>query len=441
MPSTLNTYEQIYALSAASNGVGGLNGTQAKLQQALQAALATTLGPGSALSSWTIQWGPRVWKASPDDSNTGPENVWFAAVCPQLAFSDGNFDTCVVAIAGTATSGECLNYEWKNEDFGVNQIQNFTEWVKSWTAKSSSKPVPTSPCQMTASALYCSIGTETGVYNILNNSASSGYPGSDTTVVLFLQSLPSNYRIIFTGHSLGGALSPTLALGLSLAKYRLLPNDPDILTFPTAGASPGNSNFAEAYNEAFKPRFDEGGYQVFNDDLFNTYDIVPQAWGTDISASPDRNLHNIQSIYGKFPVVFGAEVDFAVYWGVERSDSSKINYIPIQGRKFTGPSPTSVPQNKTQLITEAIKQHTRAYYDYIDPSGMITDIHRSIYAYVSKQDGISKQTVDQVAAAFPVLRKLKSDERVGHPNGGQLHPYDEVFGSNECTVLPSKAKV
>lgn len=428
MSSTLNTYQQIYALSAASNGVGGLNGTQTKLQRALQAALATKLGPGSVLNSWTLRWGPRVWKVDANDSNTGPDNVWFAAVCPQLAFADGNFDTCVVAIAGTATSGEGLNFDWKTEDFGVNQVQDFCQWVESWTATSSTKPTPTSPCDRTESALYCSLGTETGVYNILNSAASPGYSGQDTTIVAFLQSLPSTYRIIITGHSLGGALSPTLALGLSLAKSRLLPNNPEILAFPTAGATPGNSNFAEAYKKAFEPRFDEGKYRVFNDDLFNTYDIVPQAWCTDSSVSPDRNMHNIQSIYGKLPVIFGAEVALATSWGIERSNASEITYIPIQGRKFTGPAPTSVPQNKTDLVAEALKQHTTAYYDYINPSGMITDIHRSVYVHASKQDGISKQTVDQVAQAFPVLRKLKSDDVARHRNGTLSHPYDEVFG-------------
>lgn len=428
MPTTLNTYEQIYALSTASNGAGGLNGTQTKLQQSLQAAFAATVSPGSALSSWTIEWGPRVWKVNPDDTTTGPDNVWFAAVCPQLVFADGNFDTCVVAIAGTATAGECLNYDWKTEDFGVNQIQDFNEWVDSWTATSSSKPRPVATRHKSSSALYCSVGTETGVYNILNNTASTGYPGSDATIVEFLQSLTSNYRIIFTGHSLGGALSPTLALGLSLVKSRLLPNNPEILTFPTAGASPGNAKFAETYNHAFKPRLDEGGYQVFNGDLFNTYDIVPQTWCTNKSISPDRNIHNIQSIYGTLPVIFGAEVAFAISLGVERAEASEITYEPIQGRIFTGPRPTSVPQNKTQLVIEAIKQHTTAYYDYVDPAGTITNIHRSIYAHASKQEGINKQTVDQVANAFPVLRKLRSDERGADHNGSALYPYDEIFG-------------
>lgn len=103
-------------------------------------------------------------------------------------------------------------------------------------------------------------------------------------------------------------------------------------------------------------------------------------------------------------------------------------YVSIQGRKFTGPAPTSVPQNKTQLVTEAVKQHTRAYHDYVDPSGAITDIHRRIYAHASRQDGIDKQTAGQVAGAFSILRKLKSDGRAWHPNGRLIHPYDESFG-------------
>lgn len=115
-------------------------------------------------------------------------------------------------------------------------------------------------------------------------------------------------------------LSPTLALGLRLAKSRLLPNNLEILTFPTAGASPGNIIFAEAYGKAFESRLDQGGYQVLNDDLFNAYDIVPQVWCTNTSASPDRSMHSIQPIYGKLPVIFGTEVAFAIWRDVERSD-------------------------------------------------------------------------------------------------------------------------
>ncbi|KAI3395179.1 hypothetical protein diail_1673 [Diaporthe ilicicola] len=227
---------------------------------------------------------------------------------------------------------------------------------------------------------------------------------------------------------LGGAVSPTLAFGLGLVKSRLLPGNPEILTFPTAGASTGNSRFAETFNQFFKPRFDEGRHHFFNHDLFNTYDVVPQTWCTDASASSDRNIQNIQTIYGKLPVIFGAEVDFAISLGVERAELSKITYQPIQGRAFAGPCPASVPPNKTQMVTEAARQHTSTYHDYVNPAGIITDIHRSIYNHMSKQDGISKQTVDHVADAFPVLRKFRSDESGAHQDGGPLHPYDEVFG-------------
>jgi hypothetical protein len=73
-----------------------------------------------------------------------------------------------------------------------------------------------------------------------------------------------------------------------------------------------------------------------------------------------------------------------------------------------------------------------ACYDYIDPSGAVTEVHRGIYAHASKQDGISKQTVDQLVKTFPVLRtldKIEWNEPVLGPDGNQVHPYDMAFGT------------
>lgn len=48
------------------------------------------------------------------------------------------------------------------------------------------------------------------------------------------------------------------------------------------------------------------------------------------------------------------------------------------------------------------------------PQGIITSFSPSGEPLLSSNRGISKQTVDQVADAFPILCKLESDEHTWH---------------------------
>lgn len=114
-------FQQIYCLSFVAGSVGSMEGSEATLQAKMKQALAKTLP--ELTGSWTLSWGPRVYKEqTPESSKGGPDNVWFAAV-------DDTQKVCVVAIASTA----CNSPADLHQDLDVTHVVEFNTWVKLWS--------------------------------------------------------------------------------------------------------------------------------------------------------------------------------------------------------------------------------------------------------------------------------------------------------------------
>jgi hypothetical protein len=77
-------------------------------------------------------------------------------------------------------------------------------------------------------------------------------------------------RVHVTGHSLGGALAPTLALWLHDNQSTWDPQGKAVISvYPLAGPTPGNTAFAAYYHSAL-------GKTTVR--LWNPFDVVPRAW-------------------------------------------------------------------------------------------------------------------------------------------------------------------
>lgn len=214
---------------------------------------------------WDLVWGPGVLTSEEEHAKN-------------TAYMVENDNYYVLAIAGTDPHSF---WDWIKEDARVGQFDNIDwDYFKKINFNDEILPdlslfaKPANP-----SVQQVSLGTASGVKNILGDLRDED--GKRVHLVKFLEDLQKSgntgKQLIVTGHSLGGALSPTVARYIKEVYGSAFTA---VHAMPTAGPTPGNVAYQNAWNHTFPPIASGSSTVVknLNENVFCTSDVVPHAW-------------------------------------------------------------------------------------------------------------------------------------------------------------------
>jgi hypothetical protein len=328
--------QQVYALSLISNA----DSSQAKGQTVaqLEADLTASIenlysGFGQYIGTWKTAWGPVVYQKKHLLEPEVADNSMFVAQGTDAA---GN-PVYVVAIAGT-----------NPQSIFDELVEDFDTTLAAWPYG-----VPASP----SLSPNVSRGTLDGVAIL----AAMQDPATGDSLATFLKGVQStSATLIFTGHSLGGALSPAMALalfgdpgstgaggGLDSAGWGA------VYVFPTAGPTVGDQDYATFYAHAFPQATDAQG-NTWNLLTWNSLDVVPHAWSL---------LSQLNTLY---PQLTWSHCLGHIQTALEKKGGSA--YVQLQETQLQGAfaAPTVALNPVSAFLAEAVYQHTTAYFDLLN---------------------------------------------------------------------------
>ncbi|HZI20135.1 MAG TPA: hypothetical protein VEY09_16240 [Pyrinomonadaceae bacterium] len=327
LPGSPTNDEKVTAqLSFLANNVSGLLGPDLE-SELYESILSYFDNHQSQLGKWEIAWGPAVVQLITDS---------YAINAIYVAHSLDRPSWYVVAVAGTNPPSP---FDWLVEDLLVRE------------------QVPWIYALFSAPGAKISLGTAVGLGILQNAKPSGSRPNAGRSLQDFLSGLPSlEIDLSVTGHSLGGALAPTLALWLK--DIRLLWNPAGnvrISTMPLAGPSAGNSAFS-LYSDKTLPtkRF------------VNSLDVVPHAWN-------ESTLGQLKNIYAP-SIPENSDVDALIGRAMQAASggdylSVQPNSPPITGEINQGKINPQAPPFINYVIQMGY-QHVEAYIKYFGLSDM-----------------------------------------------------------------------
>ncbi len=279
----------------------------------------------SNIGTWQVVWGPYLYTPS------GSSDVANAMFVAQGTDSNGN-PVYVVAMAGTNKSSA---FDWMTEDLDITPVQ--------WPYTSNT-------------ALEVTTGDNDGLGILLQMPAGGG-----TTLQQFLSGIPNKNKasLWFTGHSLGGALSPMLTLALMDPNSTLnqtndvsLSNWGSVSLLATAGPSIGNQAFVTYFFNTLGSSVTPASF------VWNALDVVPHAWNSAV-------LNSITN-----PNIYGLSLDpsscIATTIQKLQTAAAAQSYVMFQpASSFSGPLQSYITpylwSAEPKFLAQLAYQHINAY--------------------------------------------------------------------------------
>jgi hypothetical protein len=336
----------------------------------------SAVGPKLLGEGWEIVWGPCVFA---DPTRTLSPNRTCLANGMFVAYSH-SANTYVVAISPTNFAS---SYAFKMLD-----LDNAPDSAVNFPVDLSGAVVPrdgNNPGTMQLTG-----GTGLGVFNLCKMRD----PRHDADIATYLAGATKDpaTNLIFAGHSLGGALAPSLALQLHERLTRANWTPHRILVLATAGATPGNQKFAGEWAAKFHEMRvgavnPENRLAHFGTLHWNRLDAVPHAF-TNLHG-PGEDDWNKATRDDQVDCPLGTCTDLAnipenlltkgLQSNARTCDLSKlrdspftgrwpVNYWTDEGKKATYQQPRS-PLSYDDLTAAKPRAHMDQYLDFagIDP--------------------------------------------------------------------------
>ncbi len=327
---TYSLQQQVFAISllanAASNQTGNVVPLETMIARAVQSFFANPQAQ-QHVGAWEIAWGPVVTEVRETASN-----AMFVAQGTDAAGKP----VYVVAIAGTNPSS---TYDLLFEDYDTTLVP--------WGTTSPGVGGP-----------HVTQGTLDGLQYLLGMTD----PTTGATLQSYLAGVAAaNATLVFTGHSLGGALAPALALALfANGGSGGLETWGAVRLFPVAGPTVGDAAYSALWASVFPPTPDASG-DVWNQLVWNTVDIVPLAWA---------QLGGLSTLYpGITQTRCLGNIQTAIQ---QRAASSGGTFAQPQNRPLPGAfeawahTPPILAPEVAYFLVEALHQHVWAYFDLLD---------------------------------------------------------------------------
>ncbi|RQH04076.2 hypothetical protein D4Z78_31850 [Okeania hirsuta] len=278
------------------------------------------------IGEWEVVWGPCVFKYD------GPISILEGEVTDSVMYmaksKDINESECyVIAIAGTNLRSL---HGWIVQDFWVNK-------TKLWN---NGQPWKADPEDQTTPGIRVSAATSTAM-RILCEDMQSDQKSLLDSLKEIANSASKPISINTCGQSLGGTLSPALALSLMDRRSEWDPEGKATFSAsPTSGATPGNDKFATYYDS-----------QLGNvtDRIWNSFDFVPHGWAQE-------TLEETRTFYEPY-IPTTALIDLFVDFCLFLSKSSGVEYKHVRLEQDSYPSefnPDAVPKISAGDISKLV---------------------------------------------------------------------------------------